>query len=98
MSTDWHTEEWPPRHLLRFRLEANRDGTMVLPAEVLAELDIGPRDVLLAWREGNELRLETLSSALEKAHEYFQSRVTTGYASDELIAERRVEALREIWE
>lgn len=98
MSQDWHTEEWPPPRLLRRRLQANCDGTMVLPAELLAELDIGPHDVLLAWREGNELRLETVSSALDKAHDYFHSRITTGYASDELIADRRVEALREIWE
>ena len=89
---------WPPKPLRRHRLQADRDGSMLLPAESLGELGIGPYDVLLAWREGEELRLEALRSALAKAHDYFHSRVTPGYMSDELIAERRVEALREDWE
>jgi len=100
MSNDrsWTGEEWPPERLRRHRLEADRDGNIMLPAELLAELEIGPHDVLLAWREGDELRLETLHAALSKAHDYFYSRITTGYMSDELIADRRVEALREVWE
>jgi hypothetical protein len=98
MSTDWHTGEFPPQSLRRVRLQADYDGNIVLPAELVVELGIGPRDVALAFCEGDELRLETLDSALDKAHNYFHSRVTTGYASDQLIADRRVEALRELWE
>ena len=98
MSNNWHTEEWPPPVLRRDRLAADAQGNLTVPAALLKELGISPDDVVLAWRDGNELRLETLDSALDKAHEYYHSRVTTGYASDELIADRRVEALRELWE
>lgn len=98
MSTHWHTEEFPPRLLRHHRLQADRDGNMLLPAELVAELGVCPHDVLLAYREGGELRLETLDAALDKAHDYFHSRVTSGNLSDILIADRRVEALREEWE
>ena len=70
----------------------------MLPAELLQHLGVGPHDLLLAWQEGEELRLETLRSGLRKAEAYFHGQVTSGYASDELIADRRVEALREEWE
>lgn len=89
---------WPPEPLRRCRLQADRDGNMMIPAELVRQLDVHSHDVLLAWKDGDEIRLETVPAALAKAHDYFHSRVTTGYASDELIADRRVEALREIWE
>jgi hypothetical protein len=98
VSNDWHTEEFPPQSLRRHRLEADRNGNMVIPARLLAELDVRPHEVLLAHRDGEERRLEKLDAALAKAQDYFHSRVTTDYLSDQLIADRRVEALRELWE
>ena len=95
---DDENDAWPPTPLQRHRLEADRDGRVVLPAELVRQLNVGPHEVLLAYHEDGELRLETLRAALDKAHEYYHSRVTTGYMSDDLIADRRVEALREIWE
>lgn len=91
-------EEWPPEPLRRHRLQADRNGNVLVPAELVRDLGVHPHEVLLGWREGDELRLETLDSALAKAHDYFHSAVTTGYLSDQLIADRRVEALREVWE
>ncbi len=91
-------DDWPPAPLRRLRLQVNQEGEVVVPAEFVRALGLHQYDVLLAWVEGEELRLETLASGLRKAEHYFRSRVTTGYLSDELIADRRVEALREVWE
>lgn len=70
-------------------------GRLVIPAEIRRDLGIGPGDVLLALVDDQRLVLEKREAVFRRLRQRF-ARVPAGVSlSEELIAERRLEAGRE---
>ncbi|MCB1367161.1 MAG: hypothetical protein KDK00_05320 [Rhodobacteraceae bacterium] len=86
-----------------FRLEIGRDGSIMIPQGVMAALGISGGGVLAARLDDGELRLADPLVALRKVQEMLKPmrerlRKEGISLSDELIAERRAEAMREVRE
>ena len=74
-------------------LRLTEAGTVRLPAEVLEALSIEPGAKLIATVDGQSLRIEPASAAINRARALVRAFDTgSGSAADELIAERRKEA------
>ena len=70
-------------------------GRIVIPASIREELGIKVGDVVDLRVEDKELRISTLRARIERAQERVRKYAVPGrLMSDELIAERRVEARR----
>lgn len=76
------------------RLEVDEQGSLVIPAELLEKLGIEAGTKLIARVEGDRLVLETPAAILARLQALFSS--VEGSIVDELIAERRAEAEREL--
>ena len=80
----------------KHRLRVGSDGTLMLPAELLAAMQLGPDGLVTAHMDDGELRILSRKLVLERVQQFVRERVTrTGSPVDELIAERRAEALQE---
>lgn len=75
-----------------------KQGRVVIPVEVRDALDLKPGSVLTFSVSDGEALMSTSLTAARKLQAIFASvpRPSGTYASDELIAERRAEALREL--
>lgn len=72
------------------------NGRIVIPAAIRAELGVAPGDTLLMDVEDGVLRIESYPTRIRRIQAEFAHLVKPGaLASDELIAERRMEALLE---
>jgi AbrB family looped-hinge helix DNA binding protein len=79
------------------KVELGAGGRLVIPAPMRAALGMKEGDKVLVRLEGNELRLYTYQEAMRRAQELVRSFVPPGVSLvDELIADRRAEAAREM--
>lgn len=71
-------------------------GKLVIPAPMRRELGISSGDTVMVDIADGELRVRSVGKALERARAILRRYVPEGASlSDELIAERRLEAERE---
>jgi hypothetical protein len=83
-----------PDGTVRYFLKLGAKGRVLLPAEMRAAMDLQEGELITAWLKDGELRLHSHLHGLRKIRDEAQALAqSTGYASDELIAERRAEAL-----
>lgn len=76
------------------RTRLNENGALELPASVQRALGLHPGDEILLRVENNELRMTTTAKRVERAQQLFKKYVGEGvHLSDELIADRRKEAV-----
>jgi len=79
------------------KAELGAGGRLVIPAPMRAALGMKEGDKVLVRLEGNELRIFTYQEAMRRAQEIVRSFVPAGVSLvDELIADRRAEAAREL--
>ena len=76
-------------------LKLGKNGRIVIPANIRAELDLDEGDTLVATLEGNRLILETETALLERLYEAVGPQREGELVSEELLKERREEAQRE---
>jgi AbrB family looped-hinge helix DNA binding protein len=79
------------------RLKVNENGRVVIPASFRKALGINAGDEVVLRLEEDELRISTLKARLERARRLLRRHVKPGTSlSDQLIAERREAAKREL--
>ncbi len=79
------------------KLKMNQNGRVVIPAAFRKALGINTGDVVLLRVEADELRLTTLKKRIERAQKRARQYLKPGVSLvDELIAERREAAKREL--
>jgi AbrB family looped-hinge helix DNA binding protein len=79
------------------KVELGAGGRLVIPAPMRAALGMKEGDKVLVRLEGSELRIYTYQEAMRRAQELVRSFVPPGVSLvDELIADRRAEAAREM--
>ena len=72
------------------------DGRIVIPATARRELGLKSGDTLILESDGTSLLIRTAETVLEETQAYFRQFVTPGESLvDELIADRRAEAVRD---
>jgi len=85
-----------PDGTIRYFLKLGAKGRVLLPAEIRAALDLEEGELITAWLKDGELRLHSHLHGLRKIRDEARALAqSTGYASNELIAERRAEALKD---
>lgn len=85
-----------PKNISSVRLSIAADGRVVIPIEMRRAMRLGNREVVTARVVDGELCLTSPTTALEKAQALVESLIPADVSmADELIAERRDEALRE---
>ena len=78
-----------------FRTRVNEQGRLVIPAELRAAAGIKPgSDVVLEARDG-EVRIRSVDAAVKRVQEKYKRLAGSRNVVDELITERRDEAIRE---
>jgi AbrB family looped-hinge helix DNA binding protein len=79
------------------RLKVNENGRLVIPAEFRRALGICAGDeIILTWKD-DEIRITTMKKRIERAQRHVRQYVKPGVSLvDELIAERREAAKREL--
>jgi AbrB family looped-hinge helix DNA binding protein len=79
------------------KLKVNENGRVVIPAEFRRALGIRAGDEVLAWMQDDELRITTMRRRIERAQRRARKYLKPGVSLvDELIAERREAAKREL--
>lgn len=79
------------------RLRINENGRVVIPALFRKALGINPGDEIILRLDEDELRITTMKLRIERAQRYVRKHVKPGVSLvDELIAERREAAKREL--
>ena len=77
----------------------NQNGRIVIPSPLRRKMGISPGDSLVMEVEDGVLRIESYRARIRRIQEEFRQYAKPGIlASDELIAERREEARREMEE
>jgi bifunctional DNA-binding transcriptional regulator/antitoxin component of YhaV-PrlF toxin-antitoxin module len=85
-----------PDGTIRYFLVLGAKGRVLLPADMRNAMGLEQGDVITAWLKNGEVRMHSHRHGLRQLQAEASSRATdSGYASDELIAERRAEAARE---
>lgn len=80
-------------------VELGAGGRVVIPAPFRAALGMKPGDKLTFELEANELRIYTRREGIRRAQEIIRKYIPEGVnLTDELIAERRAEAAKELEE
>jgi bifunctional DNA-binding transcriptional regulator/antitoxin component of YhaV-PrlF toxin-antitoxin module len=78
-------------------VELGTGGRLVIPAAFRTALGMKPGDRLTMRLEGNELRVYTQREGIRRAQELVRKYIPEGVSLvDELIAERRAEAAKEL--
>ena len=79
------------------RLKVNENGRLVIPVEFRRALGICAGDeIILTWKD-DEIRMTTMKKRIERAQRHIRQYVKPGVSLvDELIAERREAAKREL--
>jgi AbrB family looped-hinge helix DNA binding protein len=76
--------------------KVNENGRIVIPAAIRQQMNLEPGDSIVMEVEDGVLHLESYRSRIRRIQEEFKKYAKPGVlASDELIAERRQEALLE---
>lgn len=77
----------------------NDNGRIVIPAEIRQKMGIKPGDTLLLTLEGDVLKVESQLALIRRIQESMRALIPSDRRlSDELIADRREEARREMEE
>ncbi|MGH9599182.1 MAG: AbrB/MazE/SpoVT family DNA-binding domain-containing protein [Terracidiphilus sp.] len=77
----------------------NENGRIVIPAAIRQAMDLRPGDTLMLSVEGDVLKIESHRSRIRRVQESMRQLIPPGrILSDELIADRREEARREMEE
>jgi AbrB family looped-hinge helix DNA binding protein len=77
----------------------NDNGRIVIPSKIRKTMGLKPGDVVVMSLEDGVLRIESHLATIRRIQEEFKKFATPGtLASDELIADRREEARREMEE
>jgi AbrB family looped-hinge helix DNA binding protein len=77
----------------------NDNGRIVIPSEIRSRMGIKPGDTLFLTLEGNVLKVESQLARIRRIQESMRALIPGDHLlSDELIAERREEARREMEE
>ena len=77
----------------------NANGRIVIPAEMRQRMGIKPGDTLVLDLDGDILKVEAQQARIRRVQESLRRRIPADRSlSDELIAERREEARREMEE
>jgi AbrB family looped-hinge helix DNA binding protein len=77
----------------------NDQGRIVIPAEIRRKMDLKPGETVLMDLQDGVLKIESHRARIRRIQEEFKKYAKPGIlASDELIAERRKEARREMEE
>jgi hypothetical protein len=85
-----------PDGAVRYFLKLGAKGRVLLPADMRAAMDLCEGELITAWLKDGELRLYSHLHGLRKIRDEARALArSTGHASDELIAERRAEALKD---
>ncbi len=76
------------------------NGRVVIPAAIRQELGLAPGDTLFLSVEGDVLKIESHRARIRRIQEEFKKDIKPGemLISDQLIADRREEARREMEE
>jgi len=79
------------------RVKVNENGRVVIPADFRRALGVDAGDeVILSWKD-DEIRITTMQRRIERAQRHARQYVKPGVSLvDELIAERREAAKREL--
>jgi bifunctional DNA-binding transcriptional regulator/antitoxin component of YhaV-PrlF toxin-antitoxin module len=81
---------------MQYTLNLENDGRLVLPEEVLRQLDLKQGDrLILTVREDGTLHLVSLREQLKKLRGILKDKTPERSLVDELIQERREEAARD---
>jgi AbrB family looped-hinge helix DNA binding protein len=81
------------------KARVNEQGRIVIPVEIRRKMDIKPGETVLMDCEDGVLKIESYRARIRRIQEEFKKYARPGVlASDELIAERRAEARREMEE
>ena len=79
------------------RTRVNENGRLVIPASFRKALEINPGDEVILRLEDDELRITTLKHRIARAQRNVRKYVKPGVSLvDELIAERRAAARKEL--
>lgn len=79
------------------KVQVAENGRIVLPAGLRKAAGIRPGEAVLIELDGNELRIRSQRSAVQRIQQRWSAIAKEGaLLSDELIAERRAEASREL--
>jgi AbrB family looped-hinge helix DNA binding protein len=79
-----------------FKARINEQGRIVIPAEIRRKMDLKPEDTVLMDFEDGVLKIESYRARIRRIQKEFAHLAPPGTrVSDELIAERRWEALLE---
>lgn len=94
------TTEQNVKEPINVKSRINANGRIVIPAEIRKNMGLKPGDVVVMSLENDGvLRIEPQLAKIRKIQAEFQKFATSGVlASDELIADRREEAGREMEE
>ncbi|MDR3754703.1 MAG: AbrB/MazE/SpoVT family DNA-binding domain-containing protein [Terracidiphilus sp.] len=81
------------------RSKLNDNGRIVIPAEIRSRMGIKPGDTLFLTLEGDVLKVESQMARIRRIQESMRALIPGDrLLSDELIADRREEARREMEE
>lgn len=82
---------------MSYHAKVSEGGKIVLPAEVRRELGLKPGDTLVIDREDGKLVLKSYGQIVREVQQRFREAIGPyeGSVVDSLIADRRVEAVRE---
>jgi AbrB family looped-hinge helix DNA binding protein len=84
---------------LSVKVRLNDNGRIVIPAEMRQKLGILAGDTVLLTVEGDALKIESYRARVRRVQESLRKYIAPGRSlADELIAERREEARREMEE
>ena len=79
-----------------YRARVDKQGRLLIPAELRAELRVRPEEGLTLWAEDGELHVITASQAIRQAQAWAAQFKKPGESVvDEFLRERREEAERE---
>jgi bifunctional DNA-binding transcriptional regulator/antitoxin component of YhaV-PrlF toxin-antitoxin module len=96
MDTSALPPETMPDGTVLYFLKLGPKGRVLLPVEMRLALELEVGDQITAWVKDGELRLHSYVHGLRRIRDEAAALAKkTGYASDELIAERRAEVLKE---
>lgn len=76
-------------------VKLNPDGRVLVPASLRREFGAEPGEPLVAHVEGKRLILERRADVLRRAQRRFEAVASGTSLVDELLADRRAEAVRE---
>jgi AbrB family looped-hinge helix DNA binding protein len=82
---------------VRYKGKVDSAGRVLIPAELREQMDVKPGSVVTITGGNGKIVLESRSEAVRAAQKYFRGLAPEGEMwSEELIAERRREARREL--